>query len=227
MELLYEPGDLASFDLPDALAARYPGSFGLPGDCVYANFVETVDGRVALPGVSRSNRLISDESEADLFVMALLRAVADVIVVGSTTLLASPQNRWTAAAAFPACADAFAELRRSLGLADEPEIVVLTRGRDLETRPDVRERLSVRSDAADAIEELRGRRILCEGGPTVFGALVAAGLVDELFLTLSPIVAGDGLSLVEGAQLLPGRRVGLSLAGVRRDGAHLFLRYAF
>lgn len=226
MDLLYEPAGLPSFALPDALAARYPGSFGLPEACVYANFVETIDGRVALPGVPRSNRLISDESDADLFVMALLRAVADVIVVGSMTLLAAPKNRWTAEAAFPEQADAFAELRRSLGLAPEPDVVVLTRGRDLETRPEVRDRMSVRPDAAEAIAELRGRRILCEGGPTVFGALLATGLVDELFLTVSPVVAGDGLSLVEGVRLLPDTRVAGSLAGVRRDGDHLFLRYA-
>jgi riboflavin biosynthesis pyrimidine reductase len=227
VELLYEPAGLASFALPEALAALYPGSFGLPDACVYANFVETIDGRVALPGVPRSNRLISDESEADLLVMALLRAVADVVVVGSKTLLASPQNRWTAASAFPAQADAFAELRRSLGLAEEPDVVVLTRGRDLDTRPEVRERMSVRPDAAGAIAELSGRRILCEGGPTVFGALLATGLVDELFLTVSPVVAGDGLSLVESARLLPDRRVAGSLAGVRRHENHLFLRYAF
>jgi len=226
VDLLYEPAGLPSFALPDALAARYPGSFGLPEACVYANFVETIDGRVALPGVPRSNRLISDESDADLFVMALLRAVADVIVVGSMTLLAAPKNRWTAEAAFPEQADAFAELRRSLGLAPEPDVVVLTRGRDLETRPEVRDRMSVRPDAAEAIAELRGRRILCEGGPTVFGALLATGLVDELFLTVSPVVAGDGLSLVEGVRLLPDTRVAGSLAGVRRDGDHLFLRYA-
>ncbi len=230
LELLHEPPGLESFALPDTLAALYPGSFGLPQECVYANFVETLDGVVALPGVPRSNRLIADSSEADLFVMALLRACADAIVVGSKTLLASPQNRWTAEAAFPACADAFAELRVALGLAEQPDVVVLTRGRDLEVAPAVRERLSVRPDAAEAIAELheRGRRrILCEGGPTLFGRLASASLVDELFLTLSPVLAGGGLSLVEGVDLLPDTRVAGSLAGVRRHGAHLFLRYAF
>ena len=226
MQLLYEPAGLESIELPDELAALYPGSFGLPRHCVYANFVETLDGRVALPGVPRSNRLISDESDADLFVMALLRAVADVVVVGSKTVLASPNNRWTAEAAYPALAGAFAELRRSLGLAERPDVVVLTRGRDLDVRPDVRERMSVRPDAAEALSELRGR-VLCEGGPTLFGRLVAGGLVDELFLTVSPVLAGEGLSLVEGVELLPGQRVAADLVGVRRDGAHLFLRYAF
>ena len=230
LELLHEPPGLESFPLPDALAALYPGSFGLPRECVYANFVETLDGVVALPGVPRSNRLIADSSDADLFVMALLRACADAIVVGSKTLLASPKNRWTAEAAFPACAGAFAELRAALGLEEEPDVVVLTRGRDVEAAPELRERLSVRPDAAEALAELRERgrrRVLCEGGPTLFGRLVAAGLVDELFLTLSPVLAGDGLSLVEGEMLLPQRRVAASLAGVRRHGEHLFLRYAF
>ena len=107
---------------------------------------------------------------------------------------------------------------------------MITRGRDLEVREEVRERLAVRPDAAEAIAELREhgrRRILCEGGPTLFGRLVAGGLVDELFLTLSPVVAGEGLSLVEGVELLPGTRVAAALTGVRRHGAHLFLRYAF
>jgi riboflavin biosynthesis pyrimidine reductase len=230
LELLHEPPGLAAFALPSELAALYPGTFGLLDDCVYANFVETVDGVVALPGVPRSNRLISDESEADLFVMALLRAVSDVIVVGSKTLLASPKNRWTAEAAFPACKDAFAELRAALGLAEHPDVIVLTRGRDLEIAPAIRDRVAVRPDAAEALSELRERgrrRILCEGGPTLFGRLVAGGLVDELFLTVSPVVAGGGLSLVEGAPLLPDLRVAMSLAGVRRHGDHLFLRYAF
>ena len=226
MELLYDPAALDPIELPDELAALYPGSFGLPRDCVYANFVETLDGRVALPGVPRSNRLISDESNADLLVIALLRAVADVVVVGSKTVLASPNNRWTAESAYPALAGAFAELRRSLGLAELPDLVVLTRGRDLEVGDGVRERMSVRADAAAAIAERRGR-ILCEGGPTLFGRLVADGLVDELFLTLSPVVAGEGLSLVEGVELLPGQRVAATLRGLRRDGSHLFLRYAF
>ncbi|HXR11583.1 MAG TPA: dihydrofolate reductase family protein [Gaiellaceae bacterium] len=229
LELLHEPAGLESFALPDAIAGLYPGSFGLPRECVYANFVQTIDGVVALPGVARSNRLIADGSEADLFVMALLRACADAIVIGSKTLLASPKNRWTAEAAFPAAADAFAELRRTLGLEEQPHVVVLTRARDFETTTELRERLSIRPDAAEAIGELRagGRgRILCEGGPTLFGNLLAGGLVDELFLTVSPLFAGDGLSLVESVPLLPDLRVAASLAGVRRHGAHLFLRYA-
>jgi riboflavin biosynthesis pyrimidine reductase len=227
LELLYEPAGLPSFELPDALARRYPGTLGLADDCLYVNFVETLDGVVALPDVPRSNRIVSDESDADLFVMALLRTCADAVVVGSHTLLASPKNRWTADAAYPDLGDELSALRRALGHRENPDVVVLSRFREIESEA-LGDRLFVRHDAVAAIAELRERgcrRILCEGGPTVFGSLLAEGLVDELFLTVSPLLAGSGLSLVEGVELLPERRIAGSLAGVRRDESHLFLRY--
>ncbi|HZQ89124.1 MAG TPA: dihydrofolate reductase family protein [Gaiellaceae bacterium] len=227
LELLYEPADLPAFALPQQLSALYPGMFGLPDDCLYVNFVETLDGVVALPDVPRSNRIVADESEADLFVMALLRACADVIVIGSHTFLASPRNRWTAEAAYPDAAAGLTELRRSLGLRAEPDVVVISRLRELESET-LAGRLSVRSSVTDAVADLRARgarRILCEGGPTLFGSMLSDDLVDELFVTVSPVVAGRGLSLVEGVELLPDRRIGGTLSGVRRHGSHLFLRY--
>lgn len=229
LELLYEPAGLPGFLLPTRLAGLYAGTFGLPAQCVYANFVETIDGVVALPGVPRSNRLIADENEADMFVMALLRACADAVVIGAGTLRASPANQWTAEAAYPSLADELAELRRSLGMRDRPDVVVLTHSGAVELPEAIADRTLVRTDIVAAMDELRGRgcgRILCEGGPTLLGSLLSADLVDELFLTVSPLLAGRGLSLVEGAELLPHRRRAASLAGVRRDGDHLFLRYA-
>jgi riboflavin biosynthesis pyrimidine reductase len=88
-------------------------------------------------------------------------------------------------------------------------------------------------DPVVAIEALRagGRElILCEGGPTLLGELAAAGLVDELFLTLSPLLAGRSaaeqrLSLVEGTAFLPGSGIGCRLLTLRQAGSHLFLRY--
>ena len=88
-------------------------------------------------------------------------------------------------------------------------------------------------DPAVAVETLRAgghELILCEGGPLLFGALVDAGLVDELFLTLSPVLAGRGhagtrLSLLEGAELLPDRTPTATLLTLRRADSHLFLRY--
>ena len=69
-------------------------------------------------------------------------------------------------------------------------------------------------DPAGAIAALRDRGhelVLSEGGPTLFTSLVAAGLVDELFLTVSPLLAGRSgvqrLSLADGAELLPDVRV--------------------
>jgi len=228
LELLYEPAGLPAFSLPQELAGLYPGTLGLADDVLYVNFVETIDGVVALPDVPRSNRIVSDESDADLFVMALLRACADAVVIGSHTLLASPKNRWTAEAAFPDAAGGLTELRRSLGLGDAPEVVVVSRRREIESEA-LGGRLLVRSDLNAAVAELRDRghrRVLCEGGPTLFGSLLADELVDELFVTVSPLLAGRGLSLVEGVELLPDRRVAGTLAGVRKHGAHLFLRYA-
>jgi riboflavin biosynthesis pyrimidine reductase len=71
--------------------------------------------------------------------------------------------------------------------------------------------------------------VLAEAGPTTFGSLVANALVDELFLTVSPVLAGrlgpGRLALVEGVELLPQARVALSLLSVRRARNHLFLRY--
>jgi riboflavin biosynthesis pyrimidine reductase len=229
LELLHEPAGLRSFTLPDGLAHLYPGTLGLADECVYANFVETFDGVVALPLVPRSNRIVADESEADLLVMALLRACADAVIVGSHTLLASPKNRWTAQAAYPAAADDLSRLRQSLGLRDEPDVVVLSRSREIESDA-LGDRLLVRSDLNDAIDELHAagkRRILCEGGPTLFGSMLADGLVDELFLTVSPVAGGGGLRLIEGRGLLPETRVAATLTGVRRHASHLFLRYAF
>jgi riboflavin biosynthesis pyrimidine reductase len=262
LELLAEPAGLPSFALPEELRRLYPGSLGFPDEWLYANFVSSLDGVVSLPGVAASNRLIADASEADLFVMALLRACADVVLIGSGTLRGSPRAVWTAEAAYPDAATALHELRRSLGLPAEPRLAIITSGAAfpadhpiLERRPAVltteagAARLQPLLPGADVVAvsagecvdltaacaALRARghgRILSEGGPHLFGSLLAGRLVDELFLTVSPLVAGRSplgphvLSLVEGVSLLPGRRVASVLRGIRRDGSHLFLRYA-
>ena len=74
--------------------------------------------------------------------------------------------------------------------------------------------------------------VLAEAGPTTFGALLAEQVVDELFLTVSPVLAGRlapgrRLALVEGVELLPGARIAPRLLSVRRSGDHLFARYTF
>ena len=87
-------------------------------------------------------------------------------------------------------------------------------------------------DLARGLEVLRARGcpvVLTEAGPSLFGSLVASRLVDELFLTVSPVLAGRAesarLGLVEGVELLPQTRVAGRLRSVRAHGSHLFLRY--
>lgn len=260
IELLAEADGLPAFALPPALAERYPGTLGFPEEWLYVNFVETLDGVVALPGVTGANRLIADASEADHLVMALLRACADVVLIGSGTLLASPSSRWLPESVFPAAAAELAELRSSLGLEPQPRLAVVTSGRSTLALPEGRQAIVLTTaagaellareprpgvevvavsegddvDVPAAVAALRERglgRILCEGGPTLFGSCLREGVVDELFLTLSPVVAGrsldawKALGLVEGVEFLPETRMAATLRGIRRAGSHLFLRY--
>jgi riboflavin biosynthesis pyrimidine reductase len=260
LTLLDERLGLPQFDLPEELRRLYGGGLGFDGPSVFANFVETIDGVVAIPDVARSNAIVSDESDADRFVMGLLRAVADVVVVGSGTMLAAPQGTWRAERVYPAAADAYAELRRRLGKSEHPAVAIVTAGGSfdpthpvLETgavvltteraAPDIRATVPSASevvavntgdwvDPMGALAVLRARGyelVLSEGGPTLFTSLVAAGLVDELFLTVAPLLAGRSgvprLSLADGAELLPDVRVAGDLESIRRHGSHLFLRY--
>lgn len=67
------------------------------------------------------------------------------------------------------------------------------------------------------------RAVICEGGPTLHGALQAAGLVDELFLTIAPKLSGGGApSILEGT--LP-QVTGLELAWLLEEDGELFARY--
>ena len=64
-------------------------------------------------------------------------------------------------------------------------------------------------------------RLLCEGGPTVNRALLDAGLLDELFLTLSPVVSGEGPPIVADGPSAP-----LTLRSVATADGDLYLRYS-
>jgi riboflavin biosynthesis pyrimidine reductase len=87
-------------------------------------------------------------------------------------------------------------------------------------------------DLGQALAELRERfevrTLLCEGGPHLNSHLLAAGLVDELCLTLSPKLAGDpaggeALRIVAGPAL--DTPVELELVGLVESGSQLFVRY--
>jgi riboflavin biosynthesis pyrimidine reductase len=74
--------------------------------------------------------------------------------------------------------------------------------------------------------------ILVEGGPQLLGDFLAEGLLDELFLTLAPQIAGRDTAtsrpgLVTGKLFAPEHPLWGTLVSVKRGGSHLFLRYAF
>ena len=260
LSLLHERSE-GGVRLPPELHRLYGGDLGLPERCVYANFVQTVDGVVSIPSLADSNRLISGDSAADRFVMGLLRACADLVLIGSGTLRASAHGRWRPETVFPPAAYAYAALRRGLGLAARPRVAILTAsgsippdravledgpmvlttavgaGRLAGTLPDGVEVVTLPGetevDVRSAVELLRSRghgRILSEAGPHVFGSLVAADLVDDLFLTVSPLLAGrlpaGHLGLVEAIAFLPQRARHARLQSVRAHADHLFLQYA-
>lgn len=259
LELLWEQEGLPQSQLPEELRTFYAGGLGFSEPCVYANFVETIDGIVALPELESSNALVADESDDDKHLMGLLRAFADAVLIGSGTLLASPQGRWRPEGVYPAAGEAFAELRARHGKTEHPLVAVVTTGASLDTSHRVLEDALVLTtadgagrlrdvvpnviavndgdwvDLRAALTVLRERGaplVLAEAGPTTFGALLADRLVDELFLTVSPVLAGrivEGrrLSLVEGVELLPAARISPRLRSIRRGGEHLFLRYGF
>ena len=258
--VLAEAEGLTRWDVPEELVALYGGAIGLDEPCVVANFVESLDGVVAVPRLPRSHAVIGDESEADRFVLALVRACADAVVVGSGTLLASPKGTWRTDRAYPPAAEALVEFRARRGRPEQPLVVVVSTGSSLDPAhpvfesgalvlttegaasrlraaiPEATEVVAVNDgdtvDLARALDLLRDRGcpvVLTEAGPSMFGSLVASSLVDELFLTVSPVFAGRGptarLGLVEGVELVPQTRVAGRLRSVRTHGSHLFLRY--
>lgn len=261
LKRLFEVPGLPVYDLPPPLPDLYDGSLGFGQQRVYANFVASVDGVTALPSEPNSPSIISGKSEADRFVMGLLRSCCGAIVVGAGTVRAEPEHRWTPEFIFPPAAEAFAGLRRRLGLAAQPELVIVTASGDLDPEVSalrnaaliittvrgaaklgsrVRRGSTVLplgdapvslSDVMSVIRERGHTTILTEGGPTLLGGLLAHGLVDELFLTISPLLAGrprgeDRPGLVEGVDLVAADRTWGKLLSARRHRSHLFLRYS-
>jgi riboflavin biosynthesis pyrimidine reductase len=259
-DVLLDETGVSPVELPEELTRVLGGELGLPEESVYANFVSTLDGVVAIPSVPRSNELVAGDNDADRFLMGVLRALADVVLVGAGVLRESPKSTWRAEQIYPPAADAYAELRAGLGLPAAPEIAVLCgwghvdpehpvlRGRAVVLTSDrgasrlegklpestvvvsLGRPLRFTGDAIIGALRARGhRRILSEAGPHTFGTLLRAQVVDELFLTSSPFLAGDDgpgsrLHLVESADLVP--PAGARLLSVRRHGSHLFTRYA-
>jgi riboflavin biosynthesis pyrimidine reductase len=151
LERLFEREGLPTFGLPAELAALYGGDFGLARPRVYANFVASLDGVVALPGKGESGQVVSGGSEADRFVMGLLRASADAVLVGAGTFRKADGDLWQAEAIYPAGAALFANLRQRLGLRRQPLLVVVTASGAIDpAQPALRDALIVTSPAGAA-----------------------------------------------------------------------------
>jgi riboflavin biosynthesis pyrimidine reductase len=102
---------------------------------VFSNFVSTMDGVVSLSVKGHaSGGDISGFSEQDRMVMGLLRAVADIVIIGTGTLGADSRQVWTADAVFPALADEYRQLREALGKSEAPLNVVVSGSADIDLR---------------------------------------------------------------------------------------------
>ncbi len=256
-DILFE-ADLPGYELPEDLERVY-GRLGFADKVVYSNFVSSIDGVVALGAIPSAGSVISGRYPADRFLMALLRACADAVLIGAGTLRGTPGHHWTPAHVFPDLDSSFARLREKLGRKSEPRLVLLTGTGDidmshpavaagatvlttLEVARSLRSRLPASCDVigsgeteidlSRAIDELRSRGhnvVLTEGGPHLLGALIKRGLLDEVFLTIAPVVAGrkdeDRLGMVAGVELLPDLGAWVELLSCRRHGDYLFLRY--
>ncbi len=121
--------------LPDSLRARFDGDLSFPPAPVerpylIANFVSTLDGVVSfnLPGQSEGAQ-ISKSNEEDRFIMGLLRASADAVVVGSGTLQAAgPKATWLPESVCPAAKDLFRSYRTEVLRKPEYPLVVIVTG---------------------------------------------------------------------------------------------------
>lgn len=245
--------------MPEILERVY-GGLGFEEPVLYSNFVASLDGVVALGSKPSAGSLISGRYQADRFLMGLLRACADAVLLGNGTLRSTPGHHWTPEHVFPDLTESFADLRLDLGRKPRPRLVVLTLTGDVPvshpaivggativtTASGARELKDRLPDSCDLIEvgesgpvdlvlavaELRDRGyrvILSEGGPHVLGELVRLELLDQAFLTISPVLAGRAheprLGMLAGVELLPLHVVWNRLLSARRHGDFLFLRY--
>lgn len=246
------PGGSALDDVALAALYNYPDLSAPPARWLRANMVASLDGAATVDG--RSGGL---SNEADQQVFAMLRAHADVILVGAGTARAEgygpvrPESeglRW-------------AWLRE--GRPPSPPIAVVTRALDLDlgsaliagTPPHARTIIITTESAmpgrraaaaarhaevivsgeasvdlkaaVDALAERGYQRISCEGGPHMLGQLASDGLLDELCLTTSPLMAGPEADRIVtgGLPMLGGGTRPFTLAHVLEDEGYLLCRY--
>ncbi|MGN9776577.1 pyrimidine reductase family protein [Micromonospora sp. H33] len=224
-----------------AIAARY-GRADHPH--LRVNFVSSIDGAVAVDGYSAGL-----SGEPDKRVFGLLRMLCDGLVVAAGTLrhegyravrLDERRRAWRrehGLAEYPTLVVVSGSLDldpAQAAFADAPvRPVVLTRAGaaappGLTDVADVVPCGDERVDLPAGLAELRRRgldQLLSEGGPLLFGALTAADLVDEVCLTVAPLLAGPGPGRITAGEASPVRHLPLRHVLAASDGV-LMLRYA-
>jgi riboflavin biosynthesis pyrimidine reductase len=238
--------DLDYADLDDAALARLYGYRPPSGAWVRANMVASLDGAAVVGGLSAGL-----SSPGDRRVFWALRALADVIVVGAGTARAEgyrptrTKKPWASLGLRAGRADAppLALVSQSLELdpaapliadapADARTIIITSRASPADRRAalakaaDVIEAGDTTVDLTAAFAALADRglpRVLCEGGPRLLSDIAACGMLDELCLTMSPVLAGPGpVRILAGTQFAALR---LRLAHLLEEDGVLFARY--
>ncbi|GAA0924190.1 pyrimidine reductase family protein [Virgisporangium aurantiacum] len=240
--LQFERGEAPLGD--DDLLAAYATDPGAPW--LRVNFVTSLDGAVtATDGFSAG---ISDE--ADKRVFGLLRMTCDALMVGAGTLrhegygamrLGERREDWRVAHGLPENPLLIIVSRRldldpaSPMFTDAPvrPLIVTSSAAPVDRRQalsEVAHVLAMGDDEVDlpgaleAIHALGFPQILCEGGPHLLGSLTANDLVDELDLTLSPLLIGPGPGRITAGQAPESPR-SLQLHHILTAGNLLLLRY--
>jgi riboflavin biosynthesis pyrimidine reductase len=212
--------DLSVYD--DAARPRRPW--------VFANMVAGIDGSVAIDGRTKAM-----SSDADRALFHHLRTLADVILVGATTVRDEhygPHRPKDGTAPKP-----IAVVTNSVGLdlsspffteAVARPIIVTSQRAPADALARAREVADIvvagedHVDLTRAVRELGGL-ILTEGGPTLLAELLLADALDELCLTIAPVAGGDPGRIV--SDKLSGHLVRFTLGSVVEGDGDVFLRY--
>jgi riboflavin biosynthesis pyrimidine reductase len=240
-ETVADPGLAGLYAYPAGLDAYPAGEH----PWVRANMVASVDGAASVDG--RSGGLSGD---ADRQIFRVLRSLADVVLVGSGTVRDEHYRPAQLSAMVPGLRDGRSatppiavisgrlnlDLSSSLftGAPPDARTIVITSEK---APPDQRAALAGHADVivagtdgvdlGAALSALAGRglrRVLTEGGPHLLAQLAAAGHLDELCVTVSPVLgAGDAGRILAGPALPGG--LPLTLGHVLEDQGFLLCRY--
>ncbi len=213
---------------------------------VMLNMIASADGAAAVDGVSGGLG-----GPPDRRVFTAIRSLADFILVGAGTLRAERygpprtplriQERRVLRGQAPHPRIAVVSNRLDLDLSsplftesDPPPLVVTSPAADRTRRTEVADRSDLLlagqgsrveiGDALRSLHELGARVVLVEGGPSLNDQLLAAGLLDELCLTVAPILVGGASGRIV-AGTTPHPTLALTLVRVLSEEGMLFLRY--